>query len=102
MTHLDPILLEALKAAMPPQRLSSAEREVLYRKIESLITTLHPDGYEAAELLAALTASVMSRYDNKLRCLDKLDEAHKKLQSAYEGIQDSEEGSFDVRDQYGQ
>ena len=102
MTHLDPILLEAMKAAMPPQRLTHAEREVLHRKIEGLITTLHPDGDEASDLLAALTASVMSRHDNKLRGLDKLEEAHKKLQAAYEGIQDSEEGSFGVRDQYGQ
>ena len=99
MTHLDPILLESMRAMMP---LSSSEREVLQLKIESLITTLRPDGDEASDLLAALTASVMSRYDNKLRGLDKLDEAHKRLQDAYEGIQDSDEGSFDVRDQYGQ
>ena len=102
MTHLDPILLEAMKAAMPPQRLTHAEREVMKRTIESLIKTLHPEGDEAVEILAALTEAVQSRYDNKVRACERIEEYHKKLAAAYENAFDSEEGSFDVRDQYGQ
>ena len=84
MTHLDPVMLDALQAAMPPQRLSSAEREVMQRKIESLIETLHPDGYEAAEILAALMVAVKQRYDNQLVTEARIDEYGGDLMKTFE------------------
>lgn len=91
MTHLDPVMLDALQAAIP-KGLSSAERGVLQKKIESLIETLHPDGLEAAEILAAITASVESRYDNKMICIARIQQAHEDLRRAYEKAYESEEG----------
>lgn len=83
MTHLDPVMLDALQAAIP-KGLSSAERNVMQKKIESLIETMHPDGLEAAELLAAITAAVTSRYDNKYQAVERIEEAARKLQEAFE------------------
>lgn len=91
MTHLSPVMLDALKAAMPPQRLSSAERDVLQRKIESLITTLHPDGYEAAEILDALTHAVKSRYSNQLVTEARIDQYAGDLTKTFERAYDAAE-----------
>lgn len=83
MTHLDPILMQALQAAIP-KGLSSAERGVLQKKIESLIETLHPDGLEAAEILAALTQAVKSRYDNQLVTEARIDQYAEDLTKTFE------------------
>lgn len=99
MTHLDPVLLEAMRAAMPPLRLTHLERIEIKRVIESLISTLHPEGDEACDILAALTAAIQSRYDNKLRAMDRVEECYQKLRAAFENAFDSEEGT-DAHDQY--
>lgn len=84
MTHLDPVMLQALQAAIPQQRLTSAERGVMQKKIESLISTLHPDGMEASEILAALSHAVKSRYDNQIITEARIDEYTEDLQRTYE------------------
>ena len=84
MTHLDPILLEAMKAAMPPQRLTHAEREVLLNKILSLISTLHPDGLEACDILGQLCGCVIQKYDNQLVTEARIDDYCASLTKTFE------------------
>jgi len=98
MTHLDPILMQALHAAMPTEywalldkqvkeeteRLSKLDRGILQKVIESLITKLHPDGIEASEILAALTVAVKRRYDNQLVTEAKIDDYAASLSKTFE------------------
>lgn len=93
MSAVHPIMQQALAPAAPAPRLSSLERTEVQRVIENLIGLLHPDGYEAAEILCALTVTQEQRYDNKLRCVENIKDAHSALMKAYERAYDSEEGS---------
>ena len=79
-----------------PTMLSSVERQVLQRKIESLIERLHPDGIEALEILAALTAAVKTRYENKYMAISDVEYFHEKLATAYENAYESMEGASEA------
>lgn len=92
MSAVHPIFEDAMAAMTPVKRLSSLERIEVQRVIENLITLLHPDGYEASEILAALSSAVESRYDNKINCVARIESAHSDLMKAYERAYDSLEG----------
>jgi hypothetical protein len=101
VSNLDPIMQEALAAANPDWQktarvveettssLKSLERTEIQRVIESLITLLHPDGYEASEILAALTDSVTRRYDNQMICYARIEEYSRDLQKWMERAHDA-------------
>lgn len=84
MTYLEPVMLEALKAAMPTQRLTSAEREVVLNKILSLIETLNPDGLDACDILGQLCGCVKQKYDNQLVTEAKIDDYCASLTKVFE------------------
>lgn len=92
MSGIDPILMDAMRCMMPREasmfeakaQFSSLERGELKLVIESLITRLHPDGYEAAEILDALTAAVKRRYDNQLITEARIDEYGTDLRRTFE------------------
>lgn len=93
MSAVHPIMQEAMASMAPARRLSSLERTEVQRVIENLISLMNPDGYEAAEILCALTVTQEQRYDNKLHCVERIKDAHSALMKAYERAYDSEEGS---------
>lgn len=77
--------------------LSSTERLVLQRKIESLLETLNPDAQEASDILAALIyTGPKNRYSHKVCAWADTERAYDELQKSLDWLEDSLEGQSEI------
>lgn len=77
--------------------LSSTERLVLQRKIESLLETLNPDAQEASDILAALIyTGPKNRYQHKVCAWADLERSYDELQKSLAWAGESIEGASDL------